>query len=389
MERTVLIGDEVFMENGTKEIALEYFRRLSDIATASFHEGEICSEIKNILVPFELKVSADEWGNLYVESLLQNDNTPVVFVAHMDHPAFEVVEKSGERLKIKVLGGHSKHVATTGLKLKVIADNLQQIPASISCVEQNKDKDKPTANSDWLAVDCLEARLDQNIDIGNLPRPVILDLPPFEIDYGKEFIWSRSADDLAGCAAILAAITQASKSEFSRPITALFTRAEEVGLIGARLAAQSGKLNNEVMVYSIETSSEIDGVKIGDGPVIRVGDKMTTFHNGPESLVRWYANQVSEHSASFKYQRSLMDAGTCEGSAFASYGYNVSGIAFPLGNWHNRGKNSVEMEYISMNDYFNGVSLLYEMMTAKSPIAVKNSFPKISENIKNRLKQSH
>ena len=38
-----------------------------------------------------MKVSVDEWGNLYVESLVQNDNTPCVFVAHMDHPGFEAI----------------------------------------------------------------------------------------------------------------------------------------------------------------------------------------------------------------------------------------------------------------------------------------------------------
>ena len=47
----------------------------------------------------------------------------------------------------------------------------------------------------------------------------------------------------------------------------------------------------------------------------------------------------------FKYQRNLMGAGGCEASAFKAFGYKVTGLAYPLGNWHNRGSKKVEEEY--------------------------------------------
>ena len=176
-----------------------------------------------------------------------------------------------------------------------------------------------------------------------------------------------------------------STNKLKRPFIAVFTRAEEVGLIGARLAAESNLINKNANIFSIETSSEIPGVKIGDGPVIRTGDRMSTFDNYPENLLRICAKNLQNNNPKFKFQRALMSAGTCEASAFKSFGYSVSGIAFPLGNWHNRGENSVEEEYLSMDDYFLGIRLMIELIC--------NDFdddlvllPNVSKEIKDKLK---
>ena len=56
-----------------------------------------------------------------------------------------------------------------------------------------------------------------------------------------------------------------------------------------------------------------------------------------------------------------MSGGTCEASAFAVYGYRVTGIALPLGNYHNAGtQESVEAEYIHLDDFLAAVELIVE-----------------------------
>ena len=59
----------------------------------------------------------------------------------------------------------------------------------------------------------------------------------------------------------------------------VFTRAEEVGLVGARLLAEANTLPKNTLVVSLESSRSLPGAEIGGGPVIRVGDAaFTVFH---------------------------------------------------------------------------------------------------------------
>src|SRR5207245_4623100 len=68
----------------------------------------------------------------------------------------------------------------------------------------------------------------------------VLDLPPFE-RRGTD-LHLRSADDLAGCALIVSTL-EALRDE-TRPfsVNAVFTRADEPGLFGARVVADEGRL---------------------------------------------------------------------------------------------------------------------------------------------------
>ena len=71
--------------------------------------------------------------------------------------------------------------------------------------------------------------------------------------------------------------------------------------------------------------------------------------------------QILAEDENFKCQRQLMGAGGCEASAFAAHGYLVTGMAYPLGAWHNAGQgNTIESEYISLDDFAGGVLLATE-----------------------------
>ncbi len=58
----------------------------------------------------------------------------------------------------------------------------------------------------------------------------------------------------------------------------LFTRGEEVGFAGAIEMARDGWLAAEgLTVISLETSAERPPARMGDGPIVRVGDKTSMF----------------------------------------------------------------------------------------------------------------
>jgi endoglucanase len=173
----------------------------------------------------------------------------------------------------------------------------------------------------------------------------------------------RAADDLAGCAASLAALLHAAESPSPGAVYGLFTRAEEDGLIGARLAAADGLLPVGTVIVSVESSHALSGAEIGGGPVIRVGDRITTFDGSAEAHLQAAAERLRKADVEFQFQRQLMGGGVCEASAFAAFGYAVTGLAFPLGNYHNGlYENVVEAEYIDRRDFIAGARLLAEAL---------------------------
>jgi len=152
----------------------------------------------------------------------------------------------------------------------------------------------------------------------HLPVPVVLDLPDFDLGEGQ--IRMRAADDLAGCATTLAVLAASLDFESPGTVYGLFTRAEEVGLIGALLAAEDALLPRDTVIVSVETSLALPGARQGDGPVIRTGDRATTFDNSAEAYLVSARSNLLAADDSFKCQRQLMGAGGCEASAFAAYG---------------------------------------------------------------------
>ena len=62
-----------------------------------------------------------------------------------------------------------------------------------------------------------------------------------------------------------------------------------------------------------------------------------------------------------------MSGGVCEATAFSLAGYAVTGVAFPLGNYHNAtttipdADGGVAEEFIRVSDFLGGVELLAEV----------------------------
>ena len=171
------------------------------------------------------------------------------------------------------------------------------------------------------------------------------DLPAFEVRDAR--FYARACDDLIGCAAIVAMFQELERNGAESAVDGLFTRAEEVGFIGAIHLAKSGLLSRSVTVVSIETSSErFGGVKMGEGVIVRVGDKTSVFNSAASAVLWQLAN-----NAAIPVQRALMSGGTCEATAFQLYDYRTAALCVALGNYHNCGpEERIESEFVSVED---------------------------------------
>jgi putative aminopeptidase FrvX len=131
----------------------------------------------------------------------------------------------------------------------------------------------------------------------------------------------------------------------------VFTRAEEVGFPGVMAVIDSKKIPKSALVVSIEMSRERPWARIGDGPIVRVGDRASIFDPAASAFLWRVAEQCRAGEPAFRVQRCLMDGGTCEATAFVAFGYRAAGVCLPLGNYHNIGPSRhPRAEYVNVND---------------------------------------
>ena len=342
--------------NDTDQCALDILQDLGERPAAPFHEEGVARYVVERLLGIGLSPFRDDFGNVVAHySNSQSEDPPIAFVAHMDHPGFEIDDVDDDGPTGIALGGVPEVSLYGGADVLLLMTDGRRVSARTS----------------ELDVEARRVRfeLGENAEIVP-PVPVVFDLPDFELD--GDFIRMRAADDLAGCAAALAAMERIVSDGANADVYAVFTRAEEGGLFGARLMAEARTLPVETLVVSIESSPLIPGVEQGAGPVIRTGDALYTFDADAEQVLIVARESIRRRKPDFKCQRQLMSGGVCEGTAFAVWGYRATGMAFPLGNYHNattgiRDPNSgIGAEYIRVEDFLGGVELLAEAAVSVS-----------------------
>ena len=262
----------------------------------------------------------------------------------MDHPGFEFVEVKEAAGRVRMLGRTPDAVFTGRVALRVFGGQARGWTRAWTAGSQDPGGREPR---DRL----IDVELESPVE---MPAHAVFDLPDFEARDGV--IHMRACDDLAGCAAILAMLERTAASEPASGVYAVFTRAEEEGLIGARLLAEERRLPADTTVVSVESSRALPGGEHGKGPVIRVGDAAATFSAQAESVLLAARQQLAQRDPPVPVQRQLMSGGVCEASAFIVHGYRATGVAFPLGHYHNGlGEEAVNAEFIHVSDFLGGV----------------------------------
>ena len=358
-----------------RERALNILSRLAVRPAVAYREADVASAVALTLDELAVEYQVDASGNMIALIPGQDPSAePLALVAHMDHPGFEAVSYQGDYLVGEALGGVPAASFEAGVPLHIILGDGKRLPATTAGRHGDESERQ-------VLIQLAEpARLE-------LPLAVVFDLTDFQID--GDLIRMRAADDLAGCASILAALAQLSVQPPPGDVYGVFTRAEEVGLMGARLLAESGRLPKETLVVSLESSRTLPGAEQGSGPVIRVGDAGMTFSADAESVLLKARETLQLQEGGFRVQRQLMSGGVCEASAFALYGYRTTGIAFPLGNYHNGAADgTIQAEYIHVEDFIGGVRLIVEaarQMPERENIAFKQRLRQVPDDVRERL----
>lgn len=315
---------------------------LTNLPTASGMEDAVIDWVKRwVARRDDLRLASDSGGNVLITQKGRKTKPPVIAVAHMDHPAFVITGVEGDLASFEFRGGVNPEYFE-GAAVEVVSRDggrgvvIDYDPAGSKGTIEVKGDVKPGDILMWRM-----RRPRARHDVHAAP----------------------ACDDLAGCAAALAALDKCRGRPELRHFGVLLTRAEEVGLIGALHAAKTESIPKTARILSIETSRALPTAPLGGGPVIRTGDYHSVFDRDLTNRITSAARK-----AGLRHQRKLMDGGGCEATAFGSYGYATGALCVPLHYHHNRGNldqfergeaEPVPMyEEISLSDFHGLVDLM-------------------------------
>jgi len=329
------------------------------LPTAPFAEHHVMDFVERFVKRRNsLTFSRDAVGNLLVHARngRRRIPRPVCITAHLDHPGF-VADRMTRPSRLRAFwrgGVPPEYFVHSRVRFFVDGDWIKGTIRSVKTVVRDGRRRVDTAMVE------VPARIPPgSVGMWDFPDPAIR---------GSR-IYARGCDDIAGASAILCAMDELVRGPECYDAFFLFTRAEEVGFVGAIAAARARTIPNRCIVISMETSAERPTAKMGDGPVLRVGDRTSTFTPEVTAYCHRIARELAAADSTFRFQRQLMDGGTCESSAFCALGYQGTGLCVPLGHYHNvdARKKKLGPEFIDLRDFENVVKWFVELAKAPHP----------------------
>src|SRR6185295_16989758 len=115
-------------------------------------------------------------------------------------------------------------------------------------------------------------------------------------------IHGRACDDLGGVAAILATLIELKRRRARANVIGVISRAEEIGFLGALAVAAAKRLPKQSLVISLETSRELPGVRMGQGVILRVGDRTSVFDSTAMRFLAEVAGGLGTKRKPFRFQ---------------------------------------------------------------------------------------
>jgi putative aminopeptidase FrvX len=346
--------------------------------TAPFREAHVVRAVTAYLSERGVAHFLDPVGNIvvgasseaeYRKILAEPSAEPVrLYIAHMDHPGFHGERWISRDLLAVTWHGGSPKKHLVGAPVWLADSGEARGRGKIVSVKLGKG---------GRGIQSAKVKT-SGVDRESFPDPrSLFGAFQFKKPYWKvgDRIYTKAADDLVGVATIVSLAAARARTEAGPAFLGLLTRAEEVGFIGCIGHLELGWLEGRrrpLVCVSLETSRTLPGAVPGKGPVVRLGDRATTFDPGGTQLF----TQLALATLGKKFQRRIMDGGTCEGTAATVFGLPTIAVSIPLGNYHNeafeggpesRGKEGPGPEFVHLSDAKGMYRLCEALLAAELP----------------------
>lgn len=250
-------------------------KELCEIDGISGNETEVKSFIYNRIKPYADEITRDTIGNLIAKRNGYSGEKKVMISAHTDEVGF-IISGITEKgfLEFKTVGGIDTRVIISK-RVRIGKSRLSGVIGMKAVHLQEKSEREKIPKADALYIDIGakdKEEAQKYVELG--------DYAAFDTEYseyGGDIVKAKAIDDRAGCAVMLELIKQKPKYD----TYFCFTAQEEVGLRGARIAAERIKPDIALVIEST-TASDVFGsdekdyvARLGGGAVVSFADGRT------------------------------------------------------------------------------------------------------------------
>ena len=349
-------------KNTRTSIPRDLWKTLSEllrVPTGPFNELWLRDElIRRLGTLHYTACETDQFGNLRVRYNPRGKRPAFFLQAHLDHPGFLYLGGG----QAEILGGLSNNL--TGGKLRFFPSaSSRGIPARIIGVH--------TKGQLRMA----QVKIIRDVPLGT---PGMFDFPPL-VKKGN-YLEGRAFDDPLGAALLAYVLEQASRKKLRQSFDVLFTRAEEVGFVGALSTIKRKSFNLPKTMLNIEMPGVSASLVAGDGVMIRAGDRIYNFDPELTSHLSHIAEELQASRPWFRAQRRLGLKGITEATAFSLHGFRAGGLCVPVERAHNTGsKGRPAPERVHINDLLSLVEIL--MCLVSQDWAMRRSYRLLREKV--------
>lgn len=250
-------------------------KELCEIDGVSGNEGAVRKYILGKIEPYADEIQTDSMGNIIAKKCGVSSEHKVMLSAHMDEVGFIISGITDKGfLEFKTVGGIDTRVIISK-KVRIGKDKIGGVIGMKAIHLQTPDERMSVPKVSSLFIDIGahdKAEAESKIELGDYAA---FDTDFAEIGTGK--YKAKAIDDRAGCAVLAELIKE--KPMFDTYFC--FTTQEEVGLRGARIAANR-IMPDIALVVEATTCSDVGGVRredyvtsLGEGAAISFADRTT------------------------------------------------------------------------------------------------------------------
>ncbi|WP_436854494.1 M42 family metallopeptidase [Staphylococcus caeli] len=350
--------------------SVKLLKSLTDVDGIAGHEMAVKSLMHDYLSPISDEIIEDNLGGIFGKKIANNSRNTLMIAGHLDEIGFIVtkIDQDGF-LKFTPIGGWWNQVMLSQ-KVTITTDDGKKIrgligskpPHVLSPEERKKTIDIKEMFID-IGVKSKKEAEQFGIEVGNMITPY----SEFEVLSNQKYLTAKAFDNRYGCALAVDVLQNLKNEDIGINVVSGANVQEEVGLRGAKVAANKIKPDLAIAVdvaIAYDTpgmSGQVSDTAIGNGPVVIIMDASNIGHVG---FTKHIKSVAKKHNIPVQLDTTA-GGGTDAGSIHvANEGTPTVSIGVALRYMHSN------VSVLHTDDYKNSVALVTEIVKSLNDTVV-------------------
>lgn len=340
---------------------LTMLKDLTDAKGIPGNEQEPRSVMKKYIVPYADEVETDGLGSLIARKSGVAEGPKIMVAGHLDEVGFMITQIDDKGfLKFQTVGGWWNQVmlaqrVTIVTSKGDITGVIGSKPPHILSPEARK---KPVEIKDMF-IDIGASSKEEAQDWGVRPGDMAVPYFEFTVMNNEKMLLAKAWDNRIGCAIAIDVLRNLKEENHPNTVYGVGTVQEEVGLRGAKTAAN--KIMPDIaFAVDVGIAGDTPGIsekesqsKMGDGPQIMLYDASMVSHKGLRDFVTGIADELG-----IPYQFDAMPGGGTDAGSTHLAGEGAPSLAITIATRYIHTHGAI----LHRDDYENAVKLITEVI---------------------------